>query len=76
MPIQITFECDSLIFLNSILFLLVNKTASWEDNWVYSEHSGVEFGKFKLTAGKFYDDESNKGKYTFYIRFLLFILWP
>lgn len=35
---------------------------SWESNWVYSEHPGKEFGKFKLTAGKFYNDpEEDKG---------------
>lgn len=37
-------------------------TDSWESNWVYSEHPGKEFGKFKLTAGKFYSDtEEDKG---------------
>ncbi|CAD6240478.1 GSCOCT00008807001.2-RA-CDS [Cotesia congregata] len=30
---------------------------SWEKNWVYSEHPGKEFGKFKRTAGKFYHEE-------------------
>lgn len=35
---------------------------SWEENWVYSKHPGKEFGKFKLTAGKFYNDaEKDKG---------------
>ncbi|KAL4710568.1 hypothetical protein ACJJTC_008970 [Scirpophaga incertulas] len=38
---------------------------SWENNWVYSEHPGKEFGKFKLTAGKFYSDpEEDKGLQT------------
>ncbi|KPJ01595.1 Calreticulin [Papilio xuthus] len=38
---------------------------SWESNWVYSEHPGKEFGKFKLTAGKFYNDpEEDKGLQT------------
>lgn len=37
---------------------------SWESNWVYSEHPGKEFGKFKLTAGKFYNDpEEDKGRW-------------
>lgn len=34
---------------------------SWEQNWIYSEHPGKEFGKFKLTAGKFYNDPEDKG---------------
>lgn len=35
---------------------------SWESNWVYSEHPGKEFGKFKLTSGKFYNNaEQDKG---------------
>ncbi|XP_055336005.1 calreticulin-like [Paramacrobiotus metropolitanus] len=35
---------------------------SWEDRWVQSEHAGKEFGKFKLTAGKFFGDEKiNQG---------------
>lgn len=34
----------------------------WEENWVYSEHPGKEFGKFVWTAGKFYNDpEKDKG---------------
>lgn len=34
----------------------------WENEWVYSEHPGKEFGKFKRTAGKFYnDEEADKG---------------
>ncbi|KAK7868354.1 hypothetical protein R5R35_013647 [Gryllus longicercus] len=35
---------------------------SWESNWIYSEHPGKEFGKFVLSAGKFYNDvEKDKG---------------
>lgn len=35
----------------------------WEENWVYSKHSGKEFGKFVRTAGKiFNDEEADKGK--------------
>lgn len=35
---------------------------SWEDKWVYSEYPGKEFGKFELTAGKFFnDEETDKG---------------
>jgi calreticulin len=30
---------------------------SWEKNWVQSKHSGKEFGVFKRTAGKFFNDE-------------------
>lgn len=37
-------------------------TGNWEDNWVYSKAEGKEFGKFELTAGKFYNDaENDKG---------------
>ncbi|XP_047986146.1 calreticulin [Leguminivora glycinivorella] len=37
----------------------------WESEWIYSEHPGKEFGKFKLTAGKFYNDaEADKGLQT------------
>ncbi|RLU17012.1 hypothetical protein DMN91_011081 [Ooceraea biroi] len=35
---------------------------SWADNWIYSEHSGKEFGKFALSHGKFWNDpENDKG---------------
>lgn len=35
---------------------------SWEENWVYSEHPGKEFGKFVWSSGKFYNDaEKDKG---------------
>ncbi|KAK5645271.1 hypothetical protein RI129_006571 [Pyrocoelia pectoralis] len=38
---------------------------SWEKNWIYSEHPGKEFGKFVLTAGKFYATEKeSKGLQT------------
>merc|ERR1712002_246438 len=34
----------------------------WEDRWVQSKHAGKEFGKFKLSAGKFFADaEKSKG---------------
>ncbi|XP_050690804.1 calreticulin-like [Eriocheir sinensis] len=34
----------------------------WTSRWVQSEHKGKEFGKFKLTPGKFYgDSEKDKG---------------
>nr|AND99540.1 calreticulin [Scylla paramamosain] len=34
----------------------------WASRWVQSEHKGKEFGKFKLTPGKFYGDaEKDKG---------------
>lgn len=37
---------------------------SWESKWVYSEHPGKEFGKFKLTAGKFYSNtDEDKGTF-------------
>lgn len=39
-------------------------TGNWEDNWIYSKAEGKEFGKFELTAGKFYNDaENDKGKF-------------
>lgn len=39
---------------------------NWEDNWVYSKAEGKEFGKFELTAGKFFNDaENDKGKQHF-----------
>ncbi|XP_017881883.1 calreticulin [Ceratina calcarata] len=35
---------------------------SWEENWVYSEHPGKEFGKFVLSHGKFWNEpENDKG---------------
>jgi len=35
---------------------------SWEDRWVYSKHPGKEFGAFKRTSGKFFnDEEADKG---------------
>lgn len=35
---------------------------SWESTWVYSEHPGKEFGKFVLSAGKFFNDaDKDKG---------------
>lgn len=38
---------------------------SWEDRWVQSENKDKEFGKFKLTAGKFYGDAKiNQGVQT------------
>lgn len=58
------------MFLPIFIFLLVMWddifADSWKENWVYSEHSGREFGKFVLTAGKFFNDpEKDKGrKYT------------
>ncbi|KAG5668837.1 hypothetical protein PVAND_016759 [Polypedilum vanderplanki] len=38
---------------------------SWEKKWVYSQHPGKEFGQFKRTAGKFFnDEEADKGLQT------------
>jgi len=38
---------------------------AYESRWVQSKHPGKEFGKFKLTAGKFYGDaEADKGLQT------------
>jgi len=42
-----------------------NDGDAWESRWIQSEHSGKEFGKFKLTAGKFFGDvEADKGLQT------------
>jgi len=36
--------------------------STWEKNWIYSEHSGKEFGKFVWSSGKFYNDaDKDKG---------------
>ena len=37
---------------------------AWQERWIQSEHSGKEFGKFKLSAGKFYSDENDFGLQT------------
>lgn len=38
---------------------------NWEENWIYSKAEGKEFGKFELTAGKFFNDaENDKGLQT------------
>jgi len=34
---------------------------NWTSRWVNSKHDGKNFGKFELTPGKFYADETNKG---------------
>ncbi|XP_025421754.1 calreticulin-like [Sipha flava] len=35
---------------------------SWENEWTYSEHAGIEFGKFVRSSGAFYNDfEVDKG---------------
>lgn len=35
---------------------------AWESRWIESKHKS-DYGKFKLTAGKFYgDSEENKGE--------------
>lgn len=49
-------------------FLLID---SWEKNWVYSKHPGKEFGKFVLSAGKFFNDENeDKGMIFRFGRFM------
>ena len=41
-------------------------TDGWESRWVESTHKGSEQGKFKHSAGKFYNDEDkDKGTYIF-----------
>nr|ASZ00087.1 CRT2 [Cnaphalocrocis medinalis] len=45
-----------------IFFEEVFNDDSWENNWVYSEHKGIEFGRFNLSHGEFWSDpESDKG---------------
>jgi len=34
---------------------------TWTERWVTSKHDGKTFGKFELTAGKFYGNENDKG---------------
>ena len=45
-----------------ILFPPSLPVASWSDRWTSSKHKS-DYGKFELTAGKFYGDaEKDKGK--------------
>lgn len=46
-------------------------TGNWEDNWVYSKAEGKEFGKFELTAGKFYNDAENDKGMQRYFNFII-----
>ena len=58
--LSIVYSCSADVYLDE-KFL----DDSWEKNWVYSQHSGKEFGKFVLTAGNFYGDETqSKGLQT------------
>lgn len=51
-------SCVCWAFLQTALVF----TDSWEKDWGYSKHPGKEFGKFKLSSGKFYNDvEQDKG---------------
>jgi len=48
--------------LGKIYFREDFESPNWHDNWIQSEHSGKEFGKFDWTAGKFYGDgDKDKG---------------
>jgi calreticulin len=39
-----------------------NDGNGWESRWVQSKHKGIDYGKFVLSAGKFYGDaELDKG---------------
>ena len=67
----ITVECKIFIFIAKLirffLFFPLIFTGNWEDNWVYSKAEGKEFGKFELTAGKFYNDaENDKGMHRYF----------
>lgn len=46
------------ILSHELIGFFSNPLDSWEKNWVYSKHEGKEFGKFELTAGKFFNEES------------------
>lgn len=57
------FLCSNVVLTNFFIFFF-HSVDNWEDNWVYSKAEGKEFGKFELTAGKFYNDaENDKGKF-------------
>jgi calreticulin len=46
-----------------VAFFLLYSTDGWKKRWVESKHQ-PDYGKFQLTAGKFYGDkEKDKGKY-------------
>lgn len=62
-----------LIFIAAVIAVTLNlvnakiyykedfSDASWTDRWIVSKHDGKTFGKWDLTPGKFYADESNTG---------------
>lgn len=52
-----------MIELVELSDLILPLSDSWQQNWVYSEHPGKEFGKFVTSAGGFYNDaENDKGE--------------
>lgn len=66
----IMFLCNTLAVTLFILTALLAKPfnatvyfkedfsdSDWDSKWVYSKHSGKEYGKFDLTPGKFYGDK-------------------
>lgn len=58
--------CVFFFFLSFLWKIAIFFIGNWEDNWVYSKAEGKEFGKFELTAGKFFNDaENDKGKQHF-----------
>lgn len=45
----------------AIFFLISEKSL---ENWVQSEHKGIEYGKFVLSHGSFWNDPDNdKGEF-------------
>lgn len=49
--------CIFFVYLPNVILHVFSD--SWEKNWIYSKHPGKEFGKFVLTAGKFFNNEEN-----------------
>lgn len=60
------FWWNLLIFCVFFFFCSRFTKGKWESNWVYSKHEGKEFGKFELSAGKFYNNkETDQGELKF-----------
>jgi calreticulin len=53
--------CLPLLVTAEIYFQEKFDDESWTERWLTSKHDGKTFGKFELTAGKFYGDENDKG---------------
>jgi len=53
--------CLPIIVSAEIFFQEKFDDDTWSERWLTSKHDGKTFGKFELTSGKFYGDESDKG---------------